>query len=132
MIGLVFLWVFTFLVDYREKHSCQSNQGRQPCFGQLGVVLHLPQSLVPSSGGTTPLGLVNKNPTSKRTFKGRIFVLSFYSAFATSRESSHFALWSRFAFRCIHLVRGAAPRCRFSRSRTIFAPTELASSDSVS
>ena len=31
-------------------------------------------------------------------------------------------MWSRFAFRCIHLVRGAAPRCRFSRSRTIFAP----------
>lgn len=61
-------------------------------------------------------------------FDGRIFV--FYSAFATPRESSRSALWTRFAFRCIRLVRGAAPRCRFSRSRTIFAPSELASSDS--
>ena len=36
------------------------------------------------------------------------------------------------SIRCIRLVRGAAPRCRFSRSRTIFAPAELASSDSAS
>ena len=68
-------------------------------------------------------------PTSKRTFEVGIFV--FYSASATSRESSHSTLWSRFALRCIYLVRGAAPRCRFSRSRTIFAPAELASSDSA-
>ena len=146
-------------------------------FGGWDVVLHLPQSLVPSSGSTTPLGpnrssavgtwcftsrkalflrpeaprhseriravpgsvnspeSVNKTPTSKRMFEGRCFCFLF-----------GFCDFTRiFSFRHVVKIRVPlhSPRSRggtpvplfplqnYLRSRTTFAPAELASSDSV-